>query len=276
MTRILGVHGVGNHRPDEAADEASRRLSGIWHRHLSTVLPALAAQQVEVAYYADRLCRPGRQGGQGLEDLSDDAESMLRQWMETFGLPDASRQGWGTMPLRQALAWIAERRRLSPKLVELFVAVFFREVAAYLDPADQSARRAARARVVTTLRRHAPKVVLAHSLGSVVAYEALWCCPDVEIDLLVTLGSPLALPHAVFHRLYPAPEDGHGMRPSNVARWVNIADPGDLVALPPRGVSRRFRDVNADVHDLVHAFDFHLAGNYLKCAQLTTLLRAYI
>ena len=276
MTRVVGVHGVGNYRQGEAAEEASQRLSGIWRRHLSAELPTIAADEVDVAYYADRLRPAGRQGGDRIDDLPEDAEWMLRRWLETIGLPRGNRQGWGTMPLRQALSWVAERRRLSPKLVELFVAVFFREVSAYLNPSDDSVRRSARERVVATVRRHRPKVVLAHSLGSVVAYEALWCCPDVEVDLLVTLGSPLALPHAVFHRLEPSTGGGRGVRPPGVVRWVNIADPGDLVALPLRGVSRRFRDVDIDVHDVVHAFDFHLVANYLTCSELVSTLRGHL
>ena len=35
---------------------------------------------------------------------------------------------------------------------------------------------------------------MAHFLGTVVAYEALHAHPDLHVHLLVTLGSPLALP----------------------------------------------------------------------------------
>ena len=35
---------------------------------------------------------------------------------------------------------------------------------------------------------------MAHSLGTVVAYEALHAHPGLHVYLLVTLGSPLALP----------------------------------------------------------------------------------
>ena len=37
---------------------------------------------------------------------------------------------------------------------------------------------------------------MAHFLGTVVAYEALHVHPDLHVYLLVTLGSPLALPGA--------------------------------------------------------------------------------
>lgn len=274
MTRIIGVHGVGNHRPGETAEQAARQLSTIWRRHLSAKLPDICT--VDVAYYADQLRTPGRQGIDDLDNLPADAEQMLRTWLESLELPTQGRQGWGTWPLRQALAWVAERRGLSPRLVNLFVATFFREVATYLRPTDDSARTAARERVVHTLRAGGANVVIAHSLGSVVAYEALWACPDVPVDLLVTLGSPLALPHAVFPRLRPAPADDRGARPPSVARWVNLADPGDLVAVPLFGVSRRFADVDVDEHSVAHAFDFHLVSNYLSCTRLESALTEHL
>ncbi|MEU0195537.1 hypothetical protein ABZ250_37895 [Streptomyces afghaniensis] len=70
-----------------------------------------------------------------------------------------------------------------------FIAVFFREVAAYLrEPGD--VREAAREEVATAIAAHAPDIVVAHSLGSVVAYEALHARPGLRVPLLLTLGSP--------------------------------------------------------------------------------------
>lgn len=52
---------------------------------------------------------------------------------------------------------------------------------------------------------NSPRIVMAHSLGSAVAYEALHAHPELRPELFLTLGSPLALPRAVFHRLCPTP-----------------------------------------------------------------------
>ncbi|WP_371657182.1 MULTISPECIES: hypothetical protein [unclassified Streptomyces] len=111
-------------------------------------------------------------------------------------------------------------------------------------------------------------------MGPVVACEALWAHPQLEGELLVTLGSPLALPHAVFHRLQPPPLSLRGRRPPGVARWVNLADPGDLVALPPHGIKRQFDGVDAPqpLDEAIHAFDFHKTANYLATPRLRTLL----
>src|SRR5262249_41137847 len=48
-------------------------------------------------------------------------------------------------------------------------------------------------------------VLVGHSLGSVVAYEALCANPDWPVRMLVTIGSPLGIPNLIFDRLDPAP-----------------------------------------------------------------------
>ena len=57
------------------------------------------------------------------------------------------------------------------------------------------------------------RVVVGHSLGSVVAYEAL-CEYRARAGgygpALVTLGSPLGIPNLAFDRLDPAPTAGVG------------------------------------------------------------------
>jgi hypothetical protein len=78
------------------------------------------------------------------------------------------------------------------------------------------------------------RVVVAHSLGSVVAYEVLCAAPDLPVRSFVTLGSPLGLPNLVFDRLQPEPRSRgaeiRGHWPESVGTWTNIADAGDVVA----------------------------------------------
>jgi hypothetical protein len=73
-------------------------------------------------------------------------------------------------------------------------------------------------------------VVIGHSLGSVIAYEALCRAQSPEINTLVTVGSPLGIRNVVFDALTPKPVNGLGTWP-HVKRWVNVADRGDIVAL---------------------------------------------
>jgi hypothetical protein len=71
--------------------------------------------------------------------------------------------------------------------------------------------------------------VVAHSLGSIVAYEVLReLGSSVEIDLLLTVGSPLGVKEVQDLVIGPLKV------PDGVANWVNLSDPLDLVALDKR------------------------------------------
>ncbi|MBR0849409.1 hypothetical protein JQ543_16775 [Bradyrhizobium diazoefficiens] len=79
------------------------------------------------------------------------------------------------------------------------------------------------------------RVLVAHSLGTVVTYEALHAYGGSErwknVATLITLGSPLGIPNLIFDRLQPSPVDAKGKWPPGLKRWVNISDDGDVVAL---------------------------------------------
>jgi hypothetical protein len=68
------------------------------------------------------------------------------------------------------------------------------------------------------------RLVIGHSLGSVVAYEALHRTKHPVA--LLTLGSPLGLRTVIYDRLLPAPPHV----PPAVTRWDNLVDRDDLVA----------------------------------------------
>ncbi|WP_430379270.1 serine peptidase [Streptomyces sp. B1-3] len=269
--KVVGIHGIGNLREGKESEIAAQ-MSTLWAQHLSD--GGTPGSDMRVAYYADLLQDEGHQGEDGrLEDLSD-AESQLLA--EVFALqelaePAGVAQGWLTFPLRTQLQGIVASKACSPGVMEWFMVRFAKEVCRYLQPTPE--REAVQERVRETILAHQPDVVIAHSLGSVIAYEILHDCHDVQVPLLVTLGSPLALPKAVFHRLTPTPDHERGQKPQAVHRWANLADPGDLIALPVKGISRRFDGVESDQHCSVHqTYRFHKAEQYLKTPKLARLL----
>lgn len=82
-----------------------------------------------------------------------------------------------------------------------------------------------------------PVLLIAHSMGSVIAYDALWEMTHrdgehVRIDRLLTTGSPLGqsyLQKQIFgHNL-----SGKARYPDNIRRWTNLAAVGDLTAIDP-------------------------------------------
>jgi hypothetical protein len=102
-----------------------------------------------------------------------------------------------------------------------------KQVVAYLD--DPETHEKALKRVTERIASDT-KIVIGHSLGSVIAYEALCQKQDVRVDLL-TLGSPLGIRNVVFDKLTPRPNaNSMGIWPAVVRRWTNIAARGDIVA----------------------------------------------
>lgn len=110
------------------------------------------------------------------------------------------------------------------------------------------------------------RVMIGHSLGSVVAYEFLCQERPESVELLVTLGSPLGIANVVFDRLTPAPVRGAGVWPGSVAAWVNVADSDDIVALrkdlaplfPGPTLGRAVTDRLVDNGDESHAAERYL------------------
>ena len=116
-----------------------------------------------------------------------------------------------------------------------------------------------RARVHERLERHLDadtKVVIAHSLGTVIAYQVLCTRPDLNVDL-ITLGSPLGDTNMVFDLLQPPPVDGRGVWPVAVRRWTNVAAEGDLATAGCPQLAERFGDRVEDhlVYNGRHAHD---------------------
>ncbi len=128
-----------------------------------------------------------------------------------------------------------------------------KQVYAYLH--DEAVRREAQRRVENVITDQT-RVLVAHSLGTVVAYEALCAHPEWPVRTFVSLGSPLGISNLIFELLHPAPESGVGVWPKALAHWSNIADEGDIVALVKQ-LRTRFGDRVQDylVNNEAHAHD---------------------
>lgn len=100
---------------------------------------------------------------------------------------------------------------------------------------DLQVRDIVRARVASRLFAAAePRIVIAHSLGSVVALDALHV-HDVPVDLLVTIGSPLGI-----DRGWARPWEGGVAFPhARLGAWLNVVNTRDPIPWS-RGVQERF------------------------------------
>jgi pimeloyl-ACP methyl ester carboxylesterase len=88
------------------------------------------------------------------------------------------------------------------------------------------------------------RVLVAHSLGTILSYMALAHHPQWTVHTFVTLGSPLASP-MVGGMLDPPVVDGRGQWPGTIERWVNVRAVGDVAATVP--MADRFGDRVEDV-----------------------------
>lgn len=83
-----------------------------------------------------------------------------------------------------------------------------------------------------------PILLIAHSMGSVIAFEALWQLSrahrePMRVDLLLTMGSPLGQRY-IQNRLKNRDAIGTVRYPDNIARWINLSAVGDLTAIDPQ------------------------------------------
>lgn len=82
-----------------------------------------------------------------------------------------------------------------------------------------------------------PVLLAGHSMGSVIAYDALWEMSrdprdEMCVDLLLTMGSPLGQSYLRRHILGHG-EMGPARYPDNIRRWVNLSAVGDMTAVNP-------------------------------------------
>ncbi|GAA0941662.1 hypothetical protein GCM10009560_53770 [Nonomuraea longicatena] len=274
VTAIVGVHGIGKydyyleagHSVEGAAEAMRVKWDRYLHRSLAVTEGEAGAYVAEIAYFSHLLneVEPAKRRAPE-EEMDGPAQEVLAGWARELGVGEHL-----TGALKKFTGWLLDK--LDTRAVA-FAQMFAPEVATYLT--DARRREQAQAVVASAVRRNRPQVVIAHSLGSVVAYETFWSNPDLKVELLITLGSPLGMRNVIFERLLPTPIDGRGERPAGVGRWVNIADKHDIAAIPPL-LDGSFAGVDEEHLVNLDWIDFHTAGKYLGCQAISAHLRPYV
>ena len=236
MALIVGVHGIAQELKGE------NTLHQEWFPPLQDGLLRaggikLSEEDLFCAFYGNLFRKQGMKAvGAPPYDARDvtaeDAEVLEAWWQEaarvdphvaapgevTKGVPQGIQRGLNALSRSRFFAGMAERALIGA----------LKQVQAYFR--DPAVRQAICGRVEAAVTPET-QVMLAHSLGTVVAYECLCAHPEWNITTLVTLGSPLGIHNLIFDRLLPSPQNGIGVWPGSVQRWTNIADNGDVVAL---------------------------------------------
>jgi hypothetical protein len=259
MATVVLVHGIAQEQKTADGLEAEVWLPALAGGIREAGRPELADRirgfdaanriDVRMAFYGALYLERGAQGATGpnLADLPDDQVEMLEQlaasWLSNAAdyaddprdqataemyrraaaAPPETAQG-ARAALRPTLDTLTKIRWFAPigmGIASRFVWRALTQVTRYLN--DETLRAKAQQRVLDLIDADT-RLVISHSLGTVVAYEALHSTD--QPTALITLGSPLALQNVIYQRLRPQPS----CVPPAVTRWDNFVDNDDLVA----------------------------------------------
>jgi subtilisin family serine protease len=236
---VIYCHGIGN-KPDE------RQLRSDWDHAL---FGSDQGERTRMAYWVDRQRYPLPEGP-GSRTLSVPSElvlappeAVLEQSIEDSDSPDASRKMIASLEAELEKSAVKEQKLASankqPRAKQVEVNGFWSPITwigsklFLADVNDFLFNKAKRDRMVKTVKDRlatggGPFVVIGHSQGAMVVYQALMELGNsVKVDLLVTLGAPLGLPQVTGEL-----KKWHGKQlpfPAGVKRWVNGARNGDIV-----------------------------------------------
>jgi pimeloyl-ACP methyl ester carboxylesterase len=190
-----------------------------------------------------------------IADLAEAARGVLSD-QESSGA-EAPTKAYTRVPSPlQALAGAIGRRFGGLWAADLFFGEL-RQVRRYLR--DSSLKKEVDSRLTAAVSAGC-RILVGHSLGSIVAYEFVHQHPDAQLDLLLTLGSPLGL-RLVREGLAEPLLTPNGEQFTGVRRWVNIYDRHDPIACAG-GLGRWWPHVVDEVVD--NQGDAHAVARYLS------------
>lgn len=151
--------------------------------------------------------------------------------------------------------------KLGRKSVHESASRFLGDIFIYLTTRDQTGPSSILADVLEKLREADAArtagddrlVVVGHSLGGLLAYDALtYYLPDIKVDCFITVGSQVALFEEMtlcrssLHDVPKNPPSDRLPKPSNVGRWINVYDSNDVFSFRAEGVFLDAEDYKFD------------------------------
>ena len=219
----MGIHGIAQQYqsgPQRTHEWLLALRGGLEAAGFRPVADQLIETDLRVAFFGDLFRPPGTLAGDAPpyseRDLGPADEELLTVFYQeavaqdpALGPPEDAMVGRVPPPVQVMLAGLLRSRTFAGVAKHLLIGNL-KQVNAYLD--DRQLREQVLDLVAAEVTADT-RVVIGHSLGSVVAYE--YCCrrkPE-GVELLVTLGCPLGIPRLIFDRLDPPPVQGRGAWP---------------------------------------------------------------
>ena len=271
MAKIIAVHGIGQQFSGDAIIHSEWWPALISGLHLAG-RDLKDKAELACPFYGHLFRKPGSLAtslSYRPEDVGpDEAELLHLLWKgaaefepQSVPAPDSYVAGASLartpQSIQRALAALS-KSKFCVNLLQATLIGDLKQVVLYMNDSDVRERVL---EIVVNQIASDTRVVIGHSLGSVVAYEALCRKPENVVGF-ITLGSPLAIQNLIFQKLRPAPNSAKiGAWPGRVKSWTNIADTGDIVALEKK-LGNYFGSEVKDI--LIHnGSDAHQGERYL-------------
>lgn len=299
---IIGIHGLANKPPKDYIEACWKKalVEGL-QKNNQIQNPSFSFQLV---YWADLLYKyPLHQ------DANFHFDSLYDNWPYAEANPDDLKEYQeGILDEIQRVAsqlagdaWDDLRLRFGmSELVAKVIQKRFRDLHFYYDEDRKIANRDGQLERASTVLKNELKAALqaekgkqimliAHSMGSIIAYDVLYDLvqnePDLQISHLVTVGSPLGLTPVKAEIIE---QWGEAKTPALVTRsWVNFADKRDIVATDehladdygPNSQGIQVKDdliANDYKRPLDGEPDYHKIYGYLRAPEVSKHLKSFL
>jgi hypothetical protein len=295
---VIGIHGIGN-KP------SSELLAKWWKK---AILEGLRKNNHPVkdfnfhlVYWADILHKTP------LDPNETNSESPLylkepyKTEEEKISLEDVSFRQKALEYLEKYSKNILVNGVLSlniPSLTELFIHRHLKDLEEYYSDSytlvsnkKRLVREVVNERLVQALQKHRRKKILlvAHSMGSIIAYDALrYYTPEIKIDVLTTIGSPLGQNYVIDK--IQSESNPHKREkfivPENIKLgWYNFADAEDQVAVNHE-LSKIYKENSCgiEIKDILVKNNYkiseirnpHKSYGYLRTSELSEVLNYFL
>jgi hypothetical protein len=303
---IIYIHGVGN-KPEEAIlrcqwDHAllgfglgERSRMAYWcqtDRHgppeaaTCAQADAIGARSLRAAGFGAKAIERAVADEAPLSEVVDEVadnqaeRDALKRLLRDMDAPVASTGRRGAKRAKTVRAKGVEDIDFFDPLTRLVTSLFLKDVRDFFF--DERRRNSMKERLRERLSAgNGPFVVVAHSLGSVIAYSLLLELEGkFDLPQLVTIGSPLGLGEVKdqLRKLHKLPKGPLPM-PGGVRTWLNVFDKRDVVAQKEKLASHFRGSITVDDLTLDNADgprDAHSATGYLRLPDVQRLVREQI